>query len=116
MKMLKGFDFKAFFVDHGEKIGFGLGVFITLLVLGMTTWSRYPKAPDDILKKVSEARDKLKASVWPEETRASFSLKDFMQKLQQDCFKADIDYVPIDTSVSFDKALMEYLLNRQKRF
>jgi len=44
------------------------------------------------------------------------ALRDFMERLRQDCFKADIDYVPIDTSVSFDKALMEYLLNRQKRF
>ena len=30
--------------------------------------------------------------------------------------KARIDYVPIDTSINFDKALMEYLLQRQRRF
>ena len=33
-----------------------------------------------------------------------------------ECITANIDYVPMDTSVSFDKALMEYLLQRQKRF
>jgi len=27
-----------------------------------------------------------------------------------------IDYLPMDTSISFDKALMEYLLQRQRRF
>jgi len=38
------------------------------------------------------------------------------EKIKQACFRADIDYVGIDTSVSFDRALMKYLLNRQKRF
>ncbi|MCS6975474.1 MAG: DUF58 domain-containing protein [Gemmatales bacterium] len=37
-------------------------------------------------------------------------------KIKQACARADIDYVTIDTSVSFDRALMKYLLNRQKRF
>ena len=27
-----------------------------------------------------------------------------------------IDYVPLDTSMQFDKALLEYLLNRRNRF
>ncbi len=38
------------------------------------------------------------------------------EKIKQACARADIDYVRIDTSVSFDRALMKYLLNRQKRF
>lgn len=42
------------------------------------------------------------------------ALKEFMADYRQECFKARIDYVPVDTSVSFDKALLEYLLNRQK--
>ena len=33
-----------------------------------------------------------------------------------DCARAAIDYVAIDTSVNFDRALMEYLLQRQRRF
>jgi uncharacterized protein (DUF58 family) len=44
------------------------------------------------------------------------SLKEFTGAYQKDCQKANIDYVPVDTSISFDKALTEYLLNRQKRF
>ncbi len=43
-------------------------------------------------------------------------LHEFRDLYRQECFKANIDYVPIDTSVNFDKALMEYLLSRQKRF
>jgi uncharacterized protein (DUF58 family) len=44
------------------------------------------------------------------------SLGEFQEFYRQECAKADIDYVAMDTSVSFDKALMQYLLQRQKRF
>ncbi len=44
------------------------------------------------------------------------SLHEFQEHYREECFKANIDYVPMDTSVSFDKALMQYLLQRQRRF
>lgn len=44
------------------------------------------------------------------------TLKEFQEFYRQECAKANIDYVAIDTSVSFDKALLEYLVQRQKRF
>jgi uncharacterized protein (DUF58 family) len=44
------------------------------------------------------------------------TLSEFQEFYRRECAKANIDYVPMDTSVSFDKALMEYLLSRQKRF
>jgi uncharacterized protein (DUF58 family) len=44
------------------------------------------------------------------------SLGEFQDFYRTECAKANIDYVPMDTSVSFDRALMEYLLQRQKRF
>jgi uncharacterized protein (DUF58 family) len=44
------------------------------------------------------------------------SLREFRERYQEECSKANIDYVPMDTSVTFDRALMEYLLQRQKRF
>jgi uncharacterized protein (DUF58 family) len=40
----------------------------------------------------------------------------FREVYRIECPKANIDYVPMDTSISFDKALMQYLLQRQKRF
>src|SRR5438270_73528 len=40
----------------------------------------------------------------------------FRQQYREECAKANIDYVPMDTSVSFDKALLEYLIQRQRRF
>jgi hypothetical protein len=44
------------------------------------------------------------------------AIADFREFYRKECANANIDYVPIDTSVSFDKALMEYLIQRQRRF
>ena len=44
------------------------------------------------------------------------AVKEFQETYRRECSKANIDYVAIDTSVNFDKALMEYLVQRQRRF
>ena len=44
------------------------------------------------------------------------SLQEFRKMYQEECARINVDYVPMDTSVNFDKALMQYLLQRQKRF
>jgi uncharacterized protein (DUF58 family) len=44
------------------------------------------------------------------------AVKKFQAQYRDECSKANIDYVPMDTSISFDRALMEYLLQRQRRF
>jgi len=44
------------------------------------------------------------------------SLAEFKEFYKRECARANIDYVPMDTSVNFDRALMEYLLQRQRRF
>ncbi len=40
----------------------------------------------------------------------------FRDTYRQECFQSGIDYVPLDTSMQFDKALLEYLLSRRARF
>jgi uncharacterized protein (DUF58 family) len=40
----------------------------------------------------------------------------YRDALQKECVQSGIDYIPLDTSMPFDKALMEYLLSRQARF
>lgn len=42
-------------------------------------------------------------------------LEAFRNLFRQQCFQAGVDYVPLDTSMPFDKALLEYLLRRQQR-
>jgi uncharacterized protein (DUF58 family) len=44
------------------------------------------------------------------------ALSQFQEGLREECNKAGVDYVGMDTSVSFDKALLEYLIQRQRRF
>jgi uncharacterized protein (DUF58 family) len=44
------------------------------------------------------------------------SVEQFRQSYRQECFHGGIDYVPLDTSMQFDKALLEYLLSRRNRF
>ncbi len=43
-------------------------------------------------------------------------IADFRKTYREACSRAGIDYVGVDTQVTFDKALMEYLLQRQRRF
>ena len=43
-------------------------------------------------------------------------LESFRERLRSECFQVGIDYVALDTSMQFDKALMEYLVSRRGRF
>jgi uncharacterized protein (DUF58 family) len=43
------------------------------------------------------------------------SLEEFRSRFRRDCAKSRIDYVELDTSIQFDKALIEYLTRRQGR-
>jgi uncharacterized protein (DUF58 family) len=43
-------------------------------------------------------------------------LNEFREHFKRECGLANVDYVPMDTSVGFDKALLEYLITRTRRF
>jgi len=42
-------------------------------------------------------------------------LQRFQELLRRECFQARVDYVPLDTSTRFDRALTEYLISRSAR-
>ncbi len=44
------------------------------------------------------------------------TVDDFREEYRSWCFRAGVDYVPLDTSMQFDRALVEYLNNRKTRF
>jgi uncharacterized protein (DUF58 family) len=44
------------------------------------------------------------------------AVAEFRESYREECARAGVDYVPMDTSVSFDKALIEYLVQRQRKF
>jgi hypothetical protein len=43
-------------------------------------------------------------------------LQSFCELYKKTCFQSGIDYVQLDTSMQFDRALTEYLVSRQHRF
>ena len=43
-------------------------------------------------------------------------LTEFRDSYQNECMRLGVDYVPLDTSIMFDKALLEYLQSRKTRF
>ena len=42
-------------------------------------------------------------------------IEGFRELYRRECFQTGVDYVPLDTSMQFDKALLEYLLSRRAR-
>lgn len=44
------------------------------------------------------------------------TIEEFRKRLDREFSESRIDYVPLDTSQPYDKALMEYLLRRRNRF
>src|SRR5262249_34400179 len=44
------------------------------------------------------------------------AVRELREHYKQECASANIDYVAMDTSVGFDKALLDYLVLRQRRF
>ncbi len=43
------------------------------------------------------------------------AVEEFRETLRRECFQAGVDYVPLDTSMPFDRALVEYLVSRRHR-
>jgi hypothetical protein len=44
------------------------------------------------------------------------TLRTLRETYRQECLAMGADYVPLDTSLPFDRALIEYLSQRQARF
>ena len=44
------------------------------------------------------------------------NVRQFREELKASFSQSRIDYVPLDTIVPYDKALMEYLISRRNRF
>jgi hypothetical protein len=43
-------------------------------------------------------------------------LNEFVTMYRRECFQSGIDYVGLDTSMQFDRALTEYLVSRRARY
>jgi hypothetical protein len=63
-----------------------------------------------------EGRDRLVIDADAARTGYVDAVEAFREEYRSSCFRAGIDYVPLDTSMQFDRALMEYLVSRRNRF
>jgi uncharacterized protein (DUF58 family) len=63
-----------------------------------------------------EARDKLVVDADAARQAYVDAVRAFRDDYKRTCVQAGVDYVPLDTSMQFDKALMEYLISRRNRF
>jgi uncharacterized protein (DUF58 family) len=63
-----------------------------------------------------ESKDKLEVDANGIRDDYIEAMQSFREKWKTDCGGARVDYVPMDTSVTFDKALLDYLILRQRRF
>ena len=63
-----------------------------------------------------ETNDRLQidATAFQQDYRAEVAA--FCDEYLRECFQSGIDYVGLDTSMQFDKALVEYLFSRRARF
>ncbi len=99
----KGFDIKALFANHIEKIGFGL---IALMVFGIWSseffggsWSRTKENPEAILSSIEKAKAAIDVSKWPEDKRAEYPLVDFSE--QSATLLRPIDSAKYDLSTEY---------------
>lgn len=63
-----------------------------------------------------ESRGKLVIDADAARTGYVEAVEEFRDSYRAWCFRARVDYVPLDTSMQFDRALVEYLHSRRGRF
>ncbi|MCY2963815.1 MAG: hypothetical protein NT069_09250 [Planctomycetota bacterium] len=72
LSKFKSFDYRAFFLAHGEKVGMGVAGTIALLCLAMTRWGGYSKTPFDMETEAKKVQDQLQSNRWPGAEREKY--------------------------------------------
>lgn len=70
----KGFDAKAFLVNHTEKLVLGAAGLMVAGFLASSQWKSYSGTPGEIVDKVSSGEKALAGHSWPEEERNKYTL------------------------------------------
>jgi uncharacterized protein (DUF58 family) len=76
------------------------------------------KFPFEGMVELTEPEDRDRLVLDADAARKGYieAVESFREDYRRSCFQAGIDYVPLDTGMQFDKALMEYLVSRRNRF
>ena len=62
-----------------------------------------------------ETNEKLKVEAGAYKASYLAEVEAFCDRYKRDCIQSGVDYVRLDTSMQFDKALTEYLVSRRAR-
>lgn len=112
MKKMKGIDFKALLVNHGEKIG---AVIVALLgVMGLATahWSPESRVEEQLVKKANDTKAKMESTTWPDDKRQVFEKTPDVRELTHKMQNPDQDVARYAPSISFSEPLQKM---REKR-
>lgn len=93
MKKLKGLNWKQFFVNHFEKLVFGLVILIGLGALAMSRWAPYrDKNPAQLQEQVAQATQQHTQGTWPEEKQQEYaSVNDISAKAESLLSSLDVN-------------------------
>lgn len=84
MKKLKGLlsvnGIKTLFVDHGEKLGFGLIGLLVLMILSGSRWLPVEGTPQDILSAVEKGQKAIDANNWTPDKGEKYAVVDFVRE------------------------------------
>jgi hypothetical protein len=69
---IKGYDYKGFFLKHGEKVGMGIVGAIVVAALAITSWSGYAKVPEQFVEQAAKADSALLVNNFPATKKADF--------------------------------------------
>jgi len=75
------------------------------------------RAPFDGLVEFEDPESQERLQVNADGFKAEYvnEITQFRERYKRECFQSGIDYVPLDTSMRFDRALTEYLISRRSR-
>jgi len=90
VEKIKTYDYKQFFLNHGEKVGMGVAGLVTLLCLAMTSWGGYGRTPAEMEAEARKVQDQLAANRWPAEEKEKFVLASADAEIQRSLAALDL--------------------------
>jgi uncharacterized protein (DUF58 family) len=75
------------------------------------------KFPFNGMVELEDPEDHRKLAIDADSFRRDYlnEVEQFREHYRRECFQAGVDYIGLDTSMQFDRALTEYLVNRAAR-
>jgi len=83
LNKIKKYDYKGFFLAHGEKVGLGVAGLVAVLCLAMTSWGGYGKTPGEMQAASQGVNDVLASNRWPNTESEKFVVTDARQELDR---------------------------------